>query len=117
MAGLLLAVVVLPPVLLVISEYPRLFPWYEGGIRLAMNIAGAAIVLAVVFGAPAIGAIRSRRGRSGDGVNTAESREVDENQAISVISPTLGERRRREEHFRNEAISDSLYKIQTRRTQ
>jgi uncharacterized membrane protein YccC len=41
-----------PPVLLVISEYPGLFPWYEGGIRLAMNLAGALIVLVVVFGAP-----------------------------------------------------------------
>ena len=30
-----------PPVLLVISEYPQLFPWYEGGVRLAMNLAGA----------------------------------------------------------------------------
>ena len=40
-----------PPVLLVISEYPGRFPWYEGGIRLAMNLAGAVIVLAVVFGA------------------------------------------------------------------
>ncbi|KAA0075760.1 FUSC family protein [Mycolicibacterium sp. P9-64] len=39
-----------PPVLLVISEYPGLFPWYEGGIRLAMNLAGAVIVLVVVFG-------------------------------------------------------------------
>lgn len=52
-----------PPVLLVISEYPQLFPWYEGGVRLAMNLAGAVIVLAVVFGAPAVSAIRSRRGR------------------------------------------------------
>ena len=41
-----------PPVLLVISEYPQLFPWYEGGVRLAMNLLGAAIVLAVVFGFP-----------------------------------------------------------------
>jgi hypothetical protein len=40
-----------PPVLLVISEYPGLFPWYEGGVRLAMNLAGAVIVLVVVFGA------------------------------------------------------------------
>jgi hypothetical protein len=40
-----------PPVLLVISEYPGLFPWYEGGIRLAMNAAGALIVLGVVLGA------------------------------------------------------------------
>ena len=41
-----------PPVLLVISEYPELFPWYEGGVRLAMNLAGACIVLVVVFVAP-----------------------------------------------------------------
>ncbi|BBX93424.1 FUSC family protein [Mycolicibacterium boenickei] len=41
-----------PPVLLVISEYPELFPWYEGAVRLAMNIAGAVIVLLVVFVAP-----------------------------------------------------------------
>ena len=44
-----------PPVLLVISEYPALFPWYEGGVRLAMNLVGAVIVLLVVFGAPALG--------------------------------------------------------------
>ncbi len=49
-----------PPVLLVISEYPQLFPWYEGGVRLGDDLAGAAIVLAVVFGAPAW-RIRSRR--------------------------------------------------------
>ena len=36
-----------PPVLLMISEYPQLFPWYEGGVRLAMNLGGAVIVLAV----------------------------------------------------------------------
>jgi hypothetical protein len=42
-----------PPVLLMISEYPQLFPWYEGGVRLAMNVGGAAIVLAVVFAVPA----------------------------------------------------------------
>ncbi len=41
-----------PPVLLVISEYPELFPWYEGGVRLAMNLAGACIVLVVVFVMP-----------------------------------------------------------------
>lgn len=39
-----------PPVLLVISEYPALFPWYEGGVRLLANLAGAAVVVAVVFG-------------------------------------------------------------------
>jgi hypothetical protein len=43
-----------PPVLLMISEYPQSFPWYEGGVRLAMNVVGAAIVLAVVFLAPAL---------------------------------------------------------------
>jgi hypothetical protein len=47
-----------PPVLLVISEYPELFPWYEGGVRLAMNLAGAFIVLIVVFGAPWLAATR-----------------------------------------------------------
>ena len=36
-----------PPVLLMISEYPDLFPWYEGGVRLAMNRPGAVIVLVV----------------------------------------------------------------------
>lgn len=49
-----------PPVLLMISEYPLLFPWYEGGVRLAMNLAGAAIVLVVVFGVPALARIGSR---------------------------------------------------------
>ncbi len=43
-----------PPVLLVISEYPELFPWYEGAVRLAMNFAGAFIVLLVVFVAPLV---------------------------------------------------------------
>lgn len=50
-----------PPVLLVISEYPELFPWYEGGVRLAMNFAGAAIVVLVVFVLPILG---RRVGRS-----------------------------------------------------
>jgi fusaric acid resistance family protein len=50
-----------PPVLLMISEYPQLFPWYEGEVRLAMNIGGAAIVLAVVFVLPALS--RRRRPR------------------------------------------------------
>jgi hypothetical protein len=72
-----------PPVLLVISEYPQLFPWYEGGVRLAMNLAGAAIVLAVVFGVPALGRIGRSEGRSG---------------------------------FPDEPNSDSVYKIQPRRT-
>ncbi|OMC35940.1 hypothetical protein A5740_07025 [Mycobacterium sp. GA-1841] len=55
-----------PPVLLVISEYPDLFPWYEGGVRLAMNLAGALIVVVVMFAVPMIVAAgrRSRqRGR------------------------------------------------------
>jgi hypothetical protein len=39
-------------VLLVISEYPHLFPWYEGGVRLGMNVLGAAVVVAVVFLVP-----------------------------------------------------------------
>lgn len=43
-----------PPVLLVISEYPHRFPWYEGGVRLGMNLAGAAVVVTVVFVAPAV---------------------------------------------------------------
>lgn len=47
-----------PPVLLIVSEYPALFPWYEGGVRLAMNLAGALIVVLVVFGPPLL----ARRG-------------------------------------------------------
>lgn len=47
-----------PPVLLVISEYPGLFPWYEGGVRLVMNLAGALIVLVVVFGAAWLTSLR-----------------------------------------------------------
>lgn len=43
-----------PPVLLVISEYPDLFPWYEGAVRLAMNFVGAFIVVLVVFVAPSV---------------------------------------------------------------
>lgn len=50
-----------PPVLLIIGEYPALFPWYEGGVRLAMNLAGAVVVVAVVFGLPVL----MRRARSG----------------------------------------------------
>lgn len=54
-----------PPVLLVISEYPQLFPWYEGGVRLAMNLAGALIVVLVVFAAPlATRRFGPRRGHS-----------------------------------------------------
>lgn len=76
-----------PPVLLVISEYPQLFPWYEGGVRLAMNLAGAVIVLAVVFGFPMLGRL-----------------------------PTLGRigSRRRAGDFPDDENSDSVYKIQTR---
>lgn len=43
-----------PPVLLVISEYPHVFPWYEGGVRLVMNLLGAAVVVMVVFAIPAV---------------------------------------------------------------
>lgn len=50
-----------PPVLLVVSEYPRLFPWYEGGIRLAMNLAGAVIVAVVVFAIPTLVRVYRRR--------------------------------------------------------
>ncbi|EKT77316.1 hypothetical protein WSS_A38201 [Rhodococcus opacus M213] len=49
-----------PPVLLLISEYPDLYPWYEGGVRLAMNVLGAAIVLVVVLVPPRV-ADRVRR--------------------------------------------------------
>ncbi|HTM86489.1 MAG TPA: FUSC family protein [Mycobacterium sp.] len=50
-----------PPVLLVISEYPELFPWYEGGVRLAMNLGGAVIVVLVVFAIPMLARrLRSR---------------------------------------------------------
>ncbi|OBG81307.1 hypothetical protein A5699_09375 [Mycobacterium sp. E802] len=43
-----------PPVLLVISEYPNLFPWYEGAVRLVMNFVGALIVVLMVFVAPLV---------------------------------------------------------------
>lgn len=76
-----------PPVLLVISEYPQLFPWYEGGVRLAMNLAGAVIVLAVVFGFPMLGRLPAL-GRTGS--------------------------RRRPDDFPDDENSDSVYKIQTR---
>jgi hypothetical protein len=56
-----------PPVLLVISEYPALFPWYEGGVRLLMNLAGAAIVVAVVFGPLMLGRFTSRDRLSREG--------------------------------------------------
>jgi hypothetical protein len=39
-----------PPALLMVSEYPALFPWYEGAIRVGMNLAGSAIVALIVFG-------------------------------------------------------------------
>ncbi|MGV9633061.1 FUSC family protein [Nocardia rhamnosiphila] len=49
-----------PAVLLLISEYPEVFPWYEGAVRLVMNFAGATIVVLVVFGLPlTIRSIRS----------------------------------------------------------
>lgn len=50
-----------PPVLLVISEYPGLFPWYEGAVRLAMNFAGALIVVLIVFVAPLAAPMRLRQ--------------------------------------------------------
>lgn len=53
-----------PPVLLVISEYPRWFPWYEGAVRLAMNLAGGAIVVTVVFVVPVVAHGFRRRRRS-----------------------------------------------------
>ncbi len=91
-----------PPVLLVISEYPQLFPWYEGGVRLTMNLAGAAIVLAVVFGAPAFGAIRSRRGRGdfpdhsiSDSVYKIQMPNVDYRHALPRKSVTVTHVRRR----------------------
>ncbi|AQA02253.1 hypothetical protein BVC93_07205 [Mycobacterium sp. MS1601] len=43
-----------PPVLLLTSEYPAVFPWYEGGVRLLMNVVGALVVVAVVFGVPRV---------------------------------------------------------------
>lgn len=53
-----------PPVLLLTSEYPAIFPWYEGGVRLLMNIAGAGIVAVVIFGPPwAAGLLRPARRR------------------------------------------------------
>ncbi|WNG89712.1 FUSC family protein [Mycobacterium sp. ITM-2016-00317] len=61
-----------PPVLLVISEYPQLFPWYEGGVRLAMNLAGAAIVLVVVFGVPAL----TRRGFRGPATSQKPNQKI-----------------------------------------
>jgi uncharacterized membrane protein YccC len=64
-----------PPVLLVISEYPQLFPWYEGGVRLGMNLLGAAIVLVVVFGVPILSRVGSRRG-AGDFRDDEESDSV-----------------------------------------
>ena len=56
-----------PPVLLVISEYPQFFPWYEGGVRLAMNLAGAVIVVLVVFAVPGL-VHRFRKGDISDSV-------------------------------------------------
>ena len=49
-----------PPALLMVSEYPALFPWYEGGIRVAMNLLGSAIVISIVFGIPKALTIKNR---------------------------------------------------------
>ncbi|BBY16692.1 hypothetical protein MLIT_22840 [Mycolicibacterium litorale] len=64
-----------PPVLLVVSEYPHWFPWYEGGVRLAMNLAGAAIVVAVVFVVPMVWTAFPRSARS-DNVYKIQCKEV-----------------------------------------
>lgn len=64
-----------PPVLLVISEYPHWFPWYEGGVRLAMNLLGAAIVVAVMFGAPKAWTVFRQRASS-DTVYRIQCKEV-----------------------------------------
>ena len=49
-----------PPALLMVSEYPALFPWYEGGIRVAMNLLGSAIVVCIVFVGPRVWPVRNR---------------------------------------------------------
>ncbi|TFV56467.1 hypothetical protein E4P42_18865, partial [Mycobacterium sp. PS03-16] len=64
-----------PPVLLVVSEFPHWFPWYEGGVRLAMNLAGAAIVVLVVFAVPAA-ARHFRRSDASDSVYKIQREEV-----------------------------------------
>jgi hypothetical protein len=64
-----------PPVLLVISEYPHWFPWYEGGVRLAMNLVGAAIVVVIVFAVP-MGWRVFRAGRTSDSVYKIQCKEV-----------------------------------------
>lgn len=64
-----------PPVLLVVSEYPQWFPWYEGGVRLAMNLLGAAIVVLVVFVAPGAWSHFRRRADS-DSVYKIQCKEV-----------------------------------------
>jgi hypothetical protein len=64
-----------PPVLLVVSEYPQLFPWYEGGVRLAMNFAGAAIVAVVVFAVPAV-LVRYRKRQLSDSVSKIQRKET-----------------------------------------
>lgn len=64
-----------PPVLLVVSEFPHWFPWYEGGIRLAMNLAGAAIVVLVVFAVPAL-ARHFRPSRTSDSVYKIQREEA-----------------------------------------
>lgn len=65
-----------PPVLLIVSEYPELFPWYEGGVRLAMNLAGAAIVVLVVFGLPRLTPRANRAPAESDSVSKMTKRGV-----------------------------------------
>ncbi|MBY4212508.1 FUSC family protein [Rhodococcus fascians] len=50
-----------PPLLLLTGTFPHLYPWYEGGVRLVMNVAGAMIVVLVAFAGPTlIGRARER---------------------------------------------------------
>ncbi|CAN3128545.1 Integral membrane bound transporter domain-containing protein [Mycobacterium sp. smrl_JER01] len=100
-----------PPVLLVISEYPDLFPWYEGGVRLAMNLAGAAIVVVVVFGVPLFRSTSLFGSNSLFG-STALST------STSLSTNTSRSRRTSREPAPDTArtgTSDSVYKIQSRR--
>jgi hypothetical protein len=64
-----------PPVLLVISEYPHWFPWYEGGVRLGMNLVGAAVVVVIVFVVPVWWRV-FRRATASDSVYKIQSKEV-----------------------------------------